>query len=90
VISWAAFTVFVLPIGLGIVAGRLSLREGVDEILEEIGLGYVDRMPNAWDFVMRRRQPSYVRIHLKDTGVVVAGIFANRSFGSLDPRRADI
>lgn len=79
-----------LPVVLGVIAGRLTLRPSVEKALDFIGLGYVDRMPSAWDFAMRQRQPNDLRSHLKDGRGVVGGVFANRSFGSLDPKRADV
>lgn len=39
---------------------------------------------------MRQRRPSYVRISLKEGQGVGGGIFANESFGSLNPQRADV
>lgn len=90
VFFWAIIVAFVVPVVLGVVVGRMTLWRWVESLLDKIGLGYVDRMPSAWDFVMRQRRPDYVRIHLKDGGGVVGGAFGDRSFGSLDPKRADI
>lgn len=88
--AWAAVIIFALPLGLGIAGARLTLRQSVERMLDAIGLGYVDRMPSAWDYVMRQRQPRYVRIHLKDGQAVVGGVFADRSFAALEPTRAVI
>lgn len=88
--AWAISTVFLLPIGLGILAGQLSLRAPVERVLDRIGLGYIDRMPSAWDYVMRREEQGYVRVHLKDNQGMVAGAYGNRSFGSLNSKRSDI
>lgn len=90
VFTWAVVVVFLVPLLLGIFVGRLTLLPWVEKALDFIGLGYIDRMPSAWDFVMRQREPDYVRIHLKDGKGIVGGVFASRSFGSLDPARADI
>lgn len=87
--GWAVVAVFLVPLGLGIVVGRLAVRPGIERALDYIGLGYIDRMPSAWDYVMRQRHPYHVRIHLKDGGVI-GGVFANQSFGSLNPRRTDV
>lgn len=45
--AWAVVIVFILPLGLGIVAGRLTLDCRVETLLDTIGLGYIDRMPSA-------------------------------------------
>jgi hypothetical protein len=80
----------VLPTVLGVGFGKLSLIGWIDRLLDKIGLGYIDRMPSAWDFVLRQQKPRYIRIHLKDGKGMVGGVYADRSFGSLNPRRADI
>lgn len=90
IFAWVSIAGFLAPLLLGVVAGQLTLHPWVERALDYIGLGYIDRMPSAWDFVMRRRQPDYVRIHLKDGQGIVGGVFAGQSFGSLDPKRADI
>ena len=79
-----------LPLGLGIVAGRLTLDSRVETLLDMIGLGYIDRMPSAWEFVLRRPNPRYVRFQLKDGLGVVGGVFADHSFASINTARADI
>jgi hypothetical protein len=88
--AWAISTVFLIPIGLGVLAGQLSLRTPVDRVLDRIGLGYIDRMPSAWDYVMRREEQGYVRVHLKDNQGIVAGAYGDRSFGSLNSKRSGI
>ncbi len=90
VFFWAVVVAFLVPLVLGVAVGRLTLIWWVEKALDFIGLGYVDRMPSAWDFVMRQRRADYVRIHLKDGKGIVGGAFGNQSFGSLDPKRADI
>jgi hypothetical protein len=88
--GWAVVTIFVFPVGLGVLAGRLTLRRSVERVLDWAGLGYIDRMPSAWDYAIRQLRPNYVVIRLKDEQGTIGGVFANRSFGSLNPRRADI
>lgn len=90
VFLWAVVVIFLVPLGLGVLAGRLTLFGWVEKALDFVGLGYVDRMPSAWDFVMRKREPNYVRVHLKDGKGIVGGVFGGESFGSIDPKRADI
>jgi hypothetical protein len=90
VFCWSVLTVFIVPLALGILVGRMSLWGWVERLLDQIGLGYLDRMPSAWDFVMHQQEPRYVRIHLKDGMGVVGGVFANQSFGSLDRGRGDL
>jgi hypothetical protein len=65
------------------------IRPRVDRLLNKIGLGYIDRMPSAWDYVMQQEAPRYVRVHLKDGGAI-GGVFAGQSCGSTVPSRADI
>lgn len=90
VVLWTSSVILFVPVALGVLVGRLTLWRVVERALGTIGPGYIDRMPSAWDFVMRQRQPSYARIHLKDDQGMIGGIFADRSFASLDPGRADI
>lgn len=86
---WAIVVVFGVPALLGALSGLIIIRPSVDRLLNRIGLGYIDRMPSAWDYVMQQEAPRYVRVHLKDGGVI-GGIFAGQSFGSTAPSRADI
>jgi hypothetical protein len=77
-----------------------GVMEGVDAVIGihlslylpvgKIGLGYVDRLPSAWDLVARQQKGSWVKIQLKDDQGVVAGRFGDHSVASLDPRRADV
>lgn len=41
--------------------------------------GHVDRMPSAWDYMVRQERPGFVRMHLRDGGVI-GGMFFDRSF----------
>lgn len=89
-VQWATFICLVLPVGLGIIAGGLTLLPPVDWVLDKVGMGYIDRMPSAWDYVTRLHQGSWVRIHLKDDKGIIGGQFGRHSLASLDPRRPDI
>ena len=90
VFFWAITTMFVLPVVLGVIIGKVSTWRWVDALLHRIGLGYIDRMPSAWDYVIHAGRPAYVRIHLKDGKGVIGGVYARNSFGALDPPRGDI
>ncbi len=87
---WAVVVSFLLPLLFGVIVGRLTLVKRLDKVLDLVGLGYVDRMPSAWDFIVREPRGSYVRIHLKDGRGIVGGVFGEHSVASLDPHRADV
>jgi len=90
VFSWMVIVCLLLPIALGIVVGRLTLLPWVDKQLDKIGLGYIDRMPSAWDYVVRDPKGNWVRVYLRDGQGVIAGKFSVHSVASLDPKRADL
>jgi hypothetical protein len=87
---WAVTICLILPVALGVAVGWLTTLKSVDWVLDKIGLGYVDRLPSAWDLVARQQKGSWVKIQLKDDQGVVAGRFGDHSVASLDPRRADV
>lgn len=87
---WVVIVCLLLPVALGIIVGRLTLLPWVDNILDKVGVGYVDRMPSAWDYVVRNSRGSWIRIYLKDGQGVIGGKFGSQSLASLDPKRADI
>lgn len=88
-IAWGACLVFVVPIAAGVIIGRMSNTAFVDGMLDKIGLGYVDRMPSAWDFLLRTERSGFMRLHLKDQRVI-GGVFYSGSFASTNPERPDI
>lgn len=90
VFFWSLVTIFLLPIFLAIVFGRLSKVIWLDKLLAKINLGYNDRIPSAWEFVIRKREPAYVRVFLKDGKGTIAGVYQDQSFGSFPPGKADI
>lgn len=45
--------------------------------------------PTAWDYFFDKRQPCFVRLHLKEGGFV-GGWFSSHSFASAFPRHGDI
>jgi hypothetical protein len=90
VFAWALTTILFLPLILGEVLGKLIAIRWVDSVVRFAGFGIIDRMPSAWDFIMRQRRPAYVRIHTKDGKVLIAGIYDEKSFVSLATGRTDI
>lgn len=87
---WVVTVCLLLPVVLGIAVGRLTLLPWVDNLLDKIGLGYIDRMPSAWDYLVRNPRGNWVRIYLRDNQGVIAGKFSVHSVASLDPKRADL
>jgi hypothetical protein len=90
VFVWSVVVCFVLPLALGLLIGSLTLWTPVDAVLDKIGLGYVARMPSAWDYIVREPRGSYVRVHFKDGRQPIGGVFGERSVASLDPKRTDL
>jgi hypothetical protein len=90
VVVWGLVVGFVLPIALGVGISQLAKRPRVDNVLDKIGMGYVERMPSAWEYAIRLERSAYVRIHLKDQVVPIGGRFAQSSFASTTPNASDI
>jgi hypothetical protein len=88
-VAWGICLILVAPALLGIAAGQFSNLDSVDRVLDKIGLGYIDRMPSAWEYVLRRERPAFVRIYLS-SGVVIGGAFSTGSFASTTEGKADI
>ena len=88
-VLWGVMLVLIVPAALGVLAGQLLNIDAIDDQLDKIGLGYVDRMPSAWDFVIRTRDSGFVRVYLTD-GNVVGGAFSSRSFGSSTSGKGDL
>jgi hypothetical protein len=87
---WATLVCFVGPFLLGAGIAKAMGWRWVDWLLDKVGLGYIDRMPSAWDFVHFQQKPRYVRIHLKDDGGIIGGVFQDKSYVSVLPQRPDI
>lgn len=85
--GWAALTIFLVPVGLGL--GSSWLINRYSGALSPIGLDPVSRVPHAWDYALRRPEGYYVQVWLKNDQVV-AGIYADDSFASTDRDRADL
>ena len=81
--------VLVVPVVLGVLAGQILNIDAIDDQLDKIGLGYIDRMPSAWDFVIRTQESAFVRVYLTDGGVI-GGAFSSRSFGSSTSGKGDL
>lgn len=89
VVFWGFVLVFAAPAFLGVCAGQIANLRIVNDWLDVIGLGYVDRMPSAWDYMIRSDRPGFARVHLKD-GRSIGGVFFDQSFASTTPERADL
>lgn len=90
VVLWGVVTLLIVPASLGIFTGWLSNTRPMDRMLDGIGLGYVDRMPNSWEYVMRLQRAGFVRIHLKD-GEIIGGRYSGNSFaGSAEGSSPDL
>lgn len=90
VYRWAALTILVLPLFLGILLGWLSTVRWIDWLLDKIGFGYIDRTPSAWDHAVKEKRGKYVRVHLKDGKGTIGGVYSLKSLGSINARRPDL
>ncbi len=89
VVFWGFIVVFATPAVLGVSAGQIVNLRRVNDWLDVIGLGYIDRMPSAWDYMIRSDRPGFARVHLKN-GRSIGGVFFDQSFASTTPQRADL
>ncbi len=89
-VVWGLVTGFALPITLGVGISQLAKRPQIDRLLDRIGMGYVERMPSAWEYVIRLKRSAYVRIHLKGQTVPIGGRFTQSSFASTTLKEADL
>jgi hypothetical protein len=87
---WLVVVCFLGPFVLGALAGKAVAWRPIEKLLDIIGLGYTDRMPSAWDYVIRQKGSRYVRVHLKEGGRMVGGIYHTNSLASSDPKRPDL
>ena len=87
---WLVTVCFVAPFVLGALAGRAVSWGWVEKLLDMVGLGYIDRMPSAWDYVILQKRSRYVRVHLKDGKGMIGGIYHKDSLASTDPDRPDL
>lgn len=89
-VAWGLFAVILVPVLLGVGIGWLSNQPRVDGLLDRIGLGYIDRTPSAWDFVMRLQQGLWVRVWLHGVTEPIGGRYDKESFASLAQDRPDL
>lgn len=89
-VSWAFLTIFLLPISLGTGLGLVVNLRAVNNALERIGYGYINLLPSAWEYVFDKREGYYVRIHLKDGGGLLGGVYSIDSFAADPPQPSDI
>lgn len=87
--AWILFVIFIWPVLVGVATSVLIPKPWVDQQLDRIGLGYVDRTPSAWDYAVRDRRTKWVKVYLRD-GSVLGGWFGTDSFASLYSPRKDI
>lgn len=87
--AWMLFVIFIWPALVRVAMSILIPKRWVDEQLDRIGLGYVDRTPSAWDYAVRDRRTKWVKVHLRE-GSVLGGWFGTDSFASLYSPRKDI
>lgn len=86
---WAFLVILLLPIVAGMLSGWILARPRIDQFLGHFGLGFVERMPSAWDFVFWRRQGGWMKVYLEDEPPV-AGFFGEGSSVSARPSRRDL
>lgn len=89
VFLWSCLVVVFWPTLAGLIVGWLMMRPKIDAMLDRIGLSYVDRLPSAWDWVIREEGPAYVKIFMRD-GSSFGGVFADRSIASIAPQQRDV
>lgn len=86
---WLVLAIFVWPVVLGMATALLIPKPWIDRLLDRVGLGYIDRIPTAWDYSVLPEEGSWVKVYLRDE-TMIAGIFGARSFASLYSRQQDI
>jgi hypothetical protein len=81
--------VFISPLLLGTISGRLAQREYMSHFLQRFGFRTIHSTPTAWDWHFSRQEELWARITIKD-GSVIFGFFGSRSFASSNPDERDI
>jgi hypothetical protein len=89
-LAWGICTIFITPLLLGFALGYLSRLDRVDQWLSWFGFSYVQRLPSAWDYVVGLNEGFYVRVHLKDGGGIIGGIYGTSSFASDERDAVDL
>ena len=78
---WQVLLFFLLPLIVGVVLVFFDQSERFYDLTQRAGLRPVHHTPTAWDYTFRKRDPSFVLVHLSD-GSEVAGAWVNGSFAS--------
>lgn len=86
---WLVGVVFLWPVLLGVATALLIPRMWVDRQLDRVGLGYIDRIPSAWDYAVLPEDGAWVKVYLRE-GRMVAGVFGAQSFASIFGRHRDL
>jgi hypothetical protein len=75
------FPVFILPVLLGYLTGKLAANEAIKGWFRRFGVSVLNPAPTAWDYVFAREERYWARIELTD-GKLVEGIFGSASLAS--------
>ena len=86
---WAALTVVVAPLGIGVLAGVSIQRGWLYAALRKVGLEPVHGIPSAWDWKFMRATDQWITVHLKDGNSLVAH-YRHDCFVSTDPDERDL
>ncbi len=81
--------IFVSPIGLGLLSGKLLQNNTVGRFLGRFGFRTISTIPTAWDWHFSRSKPYWTLVRLKD-GSRVYGLFGLRSFAGDDSDERDL
>ncbi len=81
--------IFVSPILLGVISGRLYQTQGIGRLLRRLGFRTIDPVPTAWDWHFSQAKPYWATVTLKN-GSRVLGLFGTRSFAGDEPQGRDL
>jgi len=87
--AWQSLLYFVAPLLTGIALVFFDHSDKFYAFADRVGLRPVHHTPTAWDFAFKKREASYVLIHLHD-GSEVAGAWIKGSFASSTTGDRDI
>lgn len=90
VFLWGITTIFILPLALGLGLGYLIRLQSVDRWLGWVGFSHINRIPSAWDYVLDLNEGFYVRVHLKDGGGILGGVYGTNSFAADENDSVDL
>jgi Family of unknown function (DUF6338) len=90
---WSGFILFAImfisPIVLGVLSGKLQQTEAALRFLAWLGLRTVHTVPRAWDWYFSRSHPCWVTVTMTDQSRVF-GLYHGRSFAGSDPEHRDL